>query len=180
MQDVAGTRYATALLDTAAAAGKAAKCLMDLKAFQAQIEKSPELGEAISNPTVPLDSVSKVVQTIAKRMMLDQITISFLALLAQRRRLDRLPLIIAAFEKVQDERAGVAQELVESAGPISDMQAEQISQAVGAVVNRRLQIAKKLDPTLLSGVRVTVGDRVFDLTTRSYLETLRNRLLENR
>ncbi|OQC40904.1 MAG: ATP synthase subunit delta [Deltaproteobacteria bacterium ADurb.Bin058] len=81
---------------------------------------------------------------------------------------------------MQDERAGVAQALVESAGPISDMQAAQISQAVGAVVNRRLQITKKLDPTLLSGVRVTVGDRVFDLTTRSYLETLRNRLLENR
>jgi F-type H+-transporting ATPase subunit delta len=179
-QDVASRRYATALLDVATAANAADRCLADLEVFARQVERAPELRELFANPTVPAESVGKVVHALTDAMKLDPMTASFLSLLASRRRLDRLSSVIAAYKAAQDDRAGLARAELESAGPIPDAHVERIRDAIGAAMNRRLVVTRKTDPALLSGVRVTVGDRVFDLSARTYLESLRSRLLENR
>ncbi len=180
IQDVASRRYATALLDEATAAGIADKCLADLEAFARQASSVSDLRDLFANPTVPAEAVGRVVHSLTSSMKLDPMASSFLALLASRRRLDKLASVIGAYKAVQDERAGRAQALLESAGPISDDQVNRIRDAIGAAMNRRLVLTKKRDPALLSGVRVTVGDQVFDLSARTYLESLRARLLENR
>jgi len=65
---------------------------------------------------------------------------------------------------------------VESAGPLSVIQVARIRDALGKALGRQLTLEQRRDPALLDGVRVTVGDRVFDLTARTWLKTLRERL----
>lgn len=180
IQDVASRRYATALLDVATAAGIADRCLADLEAFAAQVRAVPDLHDLFANPTVPTGTVGQVVSALATRMGAEPTTTSFLCLLASRRRIDRLDAVIAAYRSIRDDRAGRARAELESAGPISDEQVARIRDAIGGALNRQLVLTRKHDPSLLSGVRVTVGDRVFDLSARTYLESLRSRLLENR
>ncbi len=180
MQDVASKRYATALLDVATEAGTADRCLSDLETFARQADAAPDLRDLFANPTVPAESVGDVVQALTSRMSLAPLSASFLSLLASRRRLDRLHTVIAAYKAAQDDRAGRASAELESAGPITDEQVARLRDAIGAAVKRQLVLTQKRDPSLLAGVRITVGDRVFDLSARTYLESLRSRLLENR
>lgn len=180
IQDVASRRYATALLDVATATGTADRSLKEMDDFADQIRAVPDLRDLFADPTVPTETVGQVVRALATRMGMDSMTANFLSLLAARRRIARLDAVIAAYRTIRDDRAGRAQAELESAGPISDEQVARIRDAIGTALNRQLVLTRKRDPSLLSGVRVTVGDRVFDLSARTYLESLRSRLLENR
>ena len=178
--DLAARRYASALLDVAADRGIADRCLADLKAFQATVVANPELAAAIQSPSITRDALAHSAWSLAGRMVLDEIVRGFLAVLGQHRRLASLPAVIAAFADEVDRRAGRARGELVSSGPVSPSQVMRIRDAVGKAIGRSLVLSQKTDPSLLGGLRVTVGDRVFDLSTKSYLESLRSRLLAGR
>jgi F-type H+-transporting ATPase subunit delta len=178
--DVASRRYAAALLDVAGSENLADRCLADIDNFNIQANANAELARLFRDPTVPAEAVARVVHTLATSLGLAPLSVSFLALLAQRRRMDRLDSIVAAYRDAQDRKAGRARGELVSAGPLTPAQAERIRDSVGSAIGLTLQLEEKQDPALLSGVQVTVGDRVYDLSARTYLDSLRSHLLENR
>jgi len=178
--DTASKRYASALLDVAREKGVGDRCLTDLDAFARQVKASAELSEVLRNPGIPFDVVEKVVGDVAAGLKLDPLTASFLGVLAQHRRLDRLETIAAALRDEIDRRANRAQGELASAGMMSPGQVLKIRDAVGGAIGKTLILSQKRDPSLLGGLRVTVGDRVFDLSARTWLDSLRSHLLENR
>lgn len=178
--DVASKRYASALLDVARERGVGDRCLAELESFVRQVKAAPDLAEVIRNPGIPSDVTRKVVTDVATGMRLDPLTVSFLGVLAHARRLDRIETIVSALREEIDLRANRAQGQVTSAGMMSPSQVARIRDAIGAAIGRTLILDQKRDPALLGGVRVTVGDRVFDLSARTWLDSLRSHLLENR
>jgi F-type H+-transporting ATPase subunit delta len=177
--DTAAKRYAVALLDVAVERGLAEKCLSDLQSFQREVALVADLRAAISNPSVPRDNVGAAARAVAQKMALDDLTAGFLGLLGQRRRLAQLPAVIAAYTEEQDRRAGRARGELVSAGPVAAGQMLKIREAVGRSLGRQLVLSQRVDPGLLGGVRVSVGDKVFDLSARTWLDSLRAHLLEN-
>jgi F0F1-type ATP synthase delta subunit len=109
-------------------------------------------------------------------MMLSEPVRSFLGLLAARRRLGRPEVLLAVLRKERDRRQGRATGLVESAGPLSVIQVARIRESLGKALGTQLTLTHQRNPDLLDGVRVMVGDRVFDLTARTWLKSLRERL----
>ena len=178
--DVAARRYATALLEVADPGGMADRCLADLQAFQREVARIPELQELVGNPSVPRDALARVVAGVASAMKLHELATSFLSLVATRRRLVQLPAILDACADELDRRAGRARGVLVSAGPVTAPQVQKVRDAIGRALDRQLILTQRLDPTLLSGLRVTVGDKVFDLSARTWLDSLRSHLLENR
>lgn len=177
---VAAKRYAAALLDVAQDTGAADRCLKDLQAFSDGMNRIAELNEVLVSPAVPSDQATGVVAGVAKAMGLDELSIAFLALLGSRRRMEELPAVIIAFSAEQESRSGREKGEVVSAGTLAPDHLGKVRDAVGKFLGCQLTLTQKTDPDLLGGLRVTVGDQVFDLTTRSYLDSLRTKLLENR
>lgn len=175
----AAKRYAAALLEVARERGLESRVLADLRAFIQQMEKVPQLKELVTNPTVPAGACAKAVAEIARRMGLANLSEGFLALLASRRRLGRLSEIVEAFVAEQERRAGRERGIVVASGPLTEPQLIRIQSAVSKAVGRQVVLEKQVDPTVLGGLRVSVGDKVFDFTVASYLESLRNYLLAN-
>lgn len=176
----AAKRYAIAILDLASEAGATQRVREDLETFCRQMEITPELRETINNPAVSRDVLVRVAVEVARRLKLSELAVSFLALAASRRRLKDLRAIISAYAAEQDTRLGRARGEVISAGPIRPDQVERIRVALGKVLGRQLELTKREDPSLLMGLRVVVNDRVFDLSARTWLGSLRSHLLENR
>lgn len=177
---IAARRYATALLDVAQEKGQEGRCLADIRAFWREVERHPALREVLTSPVVSADVASRVVSETGRRMNLGDLAISFLAMLATRRRLGLLPEMIEAFTAEQERRAGREQGEVVSAVPLSERQVSEVRAAVARAIGRSVALEQRTDPALLGGVRVVVGDRVFDFSLATWLENLRARLTESR
>jgi F-type H+-transporting ATPase subunit delta len=101
----------------------------------------------------------------------------FVGVLNQNNRLDLLPAIAAAYREVLDEQAGRVRVWVRSAAPLGDAERDELRQALTASLGKEPILAVRVDPELLGGLMIQVGDRVYDSTVRSRLDALRTQLL---
>ena len=180
MTDIAARRYAAALLDVASGTQAGDTVLAEIESFARQVAAVPALREILADPTVPSDAACRAVLAVATKMNLSELARGFLGLLASRRRLGRPDALVAALRAERDARAGRASGVLESAGPVSPAQVTRLRDAIGGALKKQLVLVEKRDPSLLGGLRIVVGDRVYDLSARTYLDSLRSHLLESR
>lgn len=178
--EVAARRYATALMDVATERGSLKECLGNIERFRDTVFNNVELGATFQDPTFPVSAASRLVATLAGRLGLDQTSTAFLQILATRRRLDGLADIVGEFYREMDRRAGRASGEVVSAAPLNDAQLARIKAAIDKRTGLDVNLTRRIDQSLLGGLQVVVGDRVIDFSTRTYLDSLKTRLLHNR
>jgi F-type H+-transporting ATPase subunit delta len=88
-----------------------------------------------------------------------------------------LPAILFELKRLRDERAGRLPVAVHVAVEPSQEQVEQIRQTVRERLRVEPVIEVKVDPDLLGGLLLRVGDWVFDGTVRSKLNEMRNQII---
>jgi len=98
--------------------------------------------------------------------------------LARNSRLDLLTGIAAAYHRLLDTRAGRVRVKVASAVELSDSQRAAIVSTLAAVLKQQPVLEVRVDPELLGGMVVQVGDRVIDTSIRTRLQNLRTLLLD--
>jgi F-type H+-transporting ATPase subunit delta len=97
---------------------------------------------------------------------------SFLLLLVRKQREGLAPAVVAAYTALVDEREGVVEARVRAARPLSPEQAEKMRAELETITGRAVRLHLAVDPTLLGGVVVRVGDRVYDGNLRHQLDLL--------
>jgi len=97
---------------------------------------------------------------------------NFVQVLAQSGRLDLLPQIRALYEQHRREHEGVLEAKIVSALPIDDGQAVQLIKRLEAKYQRKISAQIEVDPQLIGGVKIVVGDQVIDATVRGRLEAM--------
>src|SRR4051794_17277749 len=102
---------------------------------------------------------------------------NFVGVLNQNGRLGLLRAIDAAYKRLRDEAGGRVRVTVTSAVALSDEQVQRLRQTLSAQLKAEPVLDARTDPDLLGGLVVRVGDRVYDTSVRTRLETLRNHLL---
>jgi F-type H+-transporting ATPase subunit delta len=88
-------------------------------------------------------------------------------------RLPVLPEIAAQFRELVNQRTGVAEAHVTSAYPLEPHQLDELVAALQKRFGRTLRADVAVDPALIGGVRVAVGDEVLDTSVRARLERMR-------
>jgi F-type H+-transporting ATPase subunit delta len=91
-------------------------------------------------------------------------------------RLATLPKVAAQFRALKNDADGTADCLIETAFELSDAQLGDLLQGLGRKFPGRLKPELRLQPQLIGGVRVTVGDRVLDGSVRARLDAMRAQL----
>jgi F-type H+-transporting ATPase subunit delta len=119
-----------------------------------------------------------IVLEVAERLWLSPLTRNFLALVAQRRRLDLLGEIIAAYRATVDEAAGRVRARVRSAAPMSGRRARGAAGAARAPARQDGPLGLGVDPGLLGGFVAEVGSRVLDMSIAGQLAALRERIIK--
>jgi F-type H+-transporting ATPase subunit delta len=101
-----------------------------------------------------------------------------LAVLARNGRLDLVRGVAAAYRQLLDERAGRVRVKVSSAVELSDDQRAALAAHLAGILRQQPVLDVRIDPDLIGGMVVQVGDRVFDTSVRTRLSTLRTLLLD--
>jgi F-type H+-transporting ATPase subunit delta len=101
----------------------------------------------------------------------------FLGVLNQNNRLDLLRPIAASYRKLLDETAGRVRVLVTTALPLTEAQLSGLRETLTTSMSGSPVIEPRVNPDILGGLVVQVGDRVFDTSVRTRLDNLRNHLM---
>ncbi|MGB8477151.1 MAG: ATP synthase F1 subunit delta [Candidatus Acidiferrum sp.] len=172
----ASLQYANALADVAMAQGAADSTLKQLAEFGAAFDLSAELRNFLSSPGVPRSAKHGVIEQIAARTGAGKIIRNFLFVIADHHRTHMLPEIIATFQEVVRRRQGIAEAEISSAVELSAAQKKKFAQTLERLTGKKIQAKYSLDPALLGGAVVRVGDTVYDGSVRNSLNELRARL----
>jgi F-type H+-transporting ATPase subunit delta len=167
--------YAEAL--ERAAEGKADDMLGDLVALVRDVfGPHPDFREFLASGAVPRQAKGRVIEQ-SFRGRADDLFVNFLHVLNRHNRLDLLPAIARAYRDLTDRRHNRVRVRVRSAVPLTDEQQDRLRQQLQGQLRRETVLEPAVDPDLLGGLVVQVGDQVYDTSVRTRLETVRNQLL---
>jgi F-type H+-transporting ATPase subunit delta len=172
----ASLQYANALADVALAQGAADAAQKQLGDFAAAFEASAELRNFLTSPGVPREAKHEVIEKIAARLGAGKIIRNFLFIVADHQRTHVLPEIVASFQNVIRQRQGIAEAEVSSASELSPAQKKRFVQTLERLTGKKIEAKYSLDPKLLGGAVVRVGDTIYDGSVRSSLNEMRARL----
>jgi F-type H+-transporting ATPase subunit delta len=102
----------------------------------------------------------------------------FVAVLAENDRLGLLRGIARRFRKLLWERQGVVEVVLTTAVAMEPGELDAMEQTLADALNAKIVIHTRVDPSLIGGARVQVGDRVFDASVARNLRLLRGALVE--
>jgi F-type H+-transporting ATPase subunit delta len=172
----ASLQYANALADIAVAQGAAEAAAKQLNAFGAVFAESAELRNFLTSPAVSREAKHGAIKKIIARMRGSKILRNFLFIIADHRRTHMLPEIIAAFQEVIRQRQGIAEAEISSAAELSARQKTEFKKTLERLTGKRVEPKYSLDPALLGGAVVRIGDTIYDGSLRNRLNDLRVRL----
>jgi F-type H+-transporting ATPase subunit delta len=172
----ASLQYANALADVALAQGAAPAALKQLSDFAAAFGVSAELRNFLTSPGVPREAKHDVIEKIAARIGAGKIIRNFLFVVADHQRTLILPEIVASFQDVIRQRQGIAEAEISSASELSAAQKKRFARTLERLTGKKIEAKYSLDPALLGGAVVRVGDTIYDGSVRSSLHEMRARL----
>jgi F-type H+-transporting ATPase subunit delta len=149
----------------------------DLEAVAETLAGHAELRRALSSPGVPDGARRGLVAALASRLSLVPPVAKLLALLADRRRLDVLPEIAAAYRRRLLAHQRVVEADVTSAAPLTVDATAALQGALSRATGSQVRLRAAVDPSLLGGVVARVGSTVYDGSVRTQLKKLRERLV---
>lgn len=142
----------------------------DALARLSSVAGDPLARELAGNPQVSVAQVAALLAEVAGALSPEQA--NFVTVLAENERLAQLPEIASQFEELRNAFEGVVDAQVSSAFPLSDAQ---LSDIVGTLRNkygRQVKASVTVDPELIGGVSIRVGDEVMDASVRGKLAQL--------
>jgi F-type H+-transporting ATPase subunit delta len=147
----------------------------ELFEFGTAVNSSPELELAVSSKLGSAEDKSALVTTLLTGKASEQ-TIAIVDHLVQQPRGRRIAELLESAASVVADEAGLAVATVTTATPIASTQLDRLAKALGASYGRELRINQVVDPSVVGGLRVQVGDDVIDGTVASKLNELRLQL----
>jgi F-type H+-transporting ATPase subunit delta len=172
----ASLQYANALADIALAQGAAEPAARQLNDFGSAYAQSAELRTFLASPAVTVEAKHAVIEKINGRMGASKIIRNFLFVITDHRRTQLIPEILAMFQQVIRQRQGVAEAQISSAVELSAAQKKELAATLTKVTGKKIETKYSLDPALLGGAVVRIGDTIYDGSLRSRLNEMRSRL----
>jgi F-type H+-transporting ATPase subunit delta len=102
--------------------------------------------------------------------------VNFLKLLAERHRMPALHRIRGEFERMWAEENKLLPVTVTSAVELDERLVNDIGKRIEEQTDRRVELSSNIDPDVLGGLQVQVGNMVLDATVRNRLEQLRKQV----
>jgi len=175
--DSTARRYAQALYQEAAAQGVTDTVDADVQILGETMDGSRELKRFFESPIISREKKEAVLGRLFDGRI-SELTTRFVELLVSKQREALVPAVVAAYRALRDEREGVVEAEVRTAQPLSSDEADRLKAGLEARVGKSIRMHIKMQPDLIGGLVVRVGDTVYDRSVRHQLDTLREQLDE--
>lgn len=165
-------RYATALYSLADERHALDEVVDQMNALGRLVDASADLRRLVESPLIDVATAQKAVRAVLAEQGFGKIVMDFAGVVTANRRLRQLRAIVADFAVLVAEKRGVVAAQVETAHPLTDVQEQQIRARLIEAGYGNVDIVKKVDPSLLGGLVVRIGARLYDSSLKSRLQRL--------
>lgn len=131
-----------------------------------------QLLEFANRPKSTSDQVFRLIQDVVKDE-LPQAAQNFLHAVIENNRLSAVPEMAAQFREHVNAQSGASDALVFSAFEISETALAEVTQSLEKRFGRKLNVVVEMQPELIGGIRVVVGDEVLDTSVKARLEQMK-------
>jgi len=143
--------------------------------YASTVIADPRMAQALDNPRFTAGDKEALLLSVCGDK-LDHLGRSFLRVLVEADRVALLPQIDALFDELKNEAEGVAKARIDSAFPLDDRQLAELRTTLEKRFGKRIEATVNVDPALIGGARITVGDTVIDASVAAQLQVMANRL----
>jgi len=168
-------RYAQALGEEAAREKRTEQIDQDMALIQESLDASSELVRFFESPIISREKKDSVVVALFKERV-DPLTLKFLRLLVEKRRETLFLLVAQAYRALRDEQLGIISVEARTAQPLDEAEEKKLVQTLETMTKKHVRLHVTLEPDLIGGLIVRIGDTVYDGSVRNQLATLRERL----
>jgi len=147
---------------------------IDLKKL-AQVLADEQTQHFWDNPRVRLDNKLSVLKNLFTGV--NPLVLNLAGLLMARGRLGIAGDIVVEYERLVDAHNGIEHAEVVTAVPLDEANLQRLSLELGQALGKKITVKAKVDPVLIGGMVVKIGDRVIDGSLKARLENLHRGLL---
>lgn len=170
--------YAEAFLDVAQAAGEAEPLVAELEAILREVlDPWPDFESLLASSIISHEEKSQILRRVFGGRVSPRV-LDFLLVLSRRGRLDCLRVIVRAVREEWIRRRNEIRVRVKTAVALKAEVASELERTLESLLGRRPIIEQRVEPDLLGGIVIEVGDTVFDASVAVQLERVRKQIID--
>jgi len=177
-KEVVASRYAEALIKLAHDENEVQRFEDDIEFIIGTIKLEPRLAKVLFHPFVnkvqKIELISKVWKTNIHKTVFN-----FMKLLIDKRRINELNAIYDEYIVQMNQIKGIYIARVETAVALDALDTEKLKARLEKVTSLKLLINNRVNPAIIGGLSVRIGDEIIDWRISRSLETLNEKLREN-
>jgi F-type H+-transporting ATPase subunit delta len=166
------SRYAKSLLDLAIERGQLEAVEADMRHMHEAFVSSRELRVMLESPVVKADKKLDILERIFKANI-SPLTMAFVALLTRKRREALVDDVVASFLQQLRQHKGIESAEVTSAVALDEKSRKAIHDAAARLAGKQVELTEKVNPDLLGGFVLKVGDKQIDSSVSQRLQAIR-------
>eukprot|EP00560_Eucampia_antarctica_P008466 CAMPEP_0197826338 /NCGR_PEP_ID=MMETSP1437-20131217/3312_1 /TAXON_ID=49252 ORGANISM="Eucampia antarctica, Strain CCMP1452" /NCGR_SAMPLE_ID=MMETSP1437 /ASSEMBLY_ACC=CAM_ASM_001096 /LENGTH=208 /DNA_ID=CAMNT_0043426735 /DNA_START=250 /DNA_END=876 /DNA_ORIENTATION=+ len=168
-------RYANATYIAASKQGVLEQVEGELQAVHQTAKNSAKFSDFLDNPLISRDDKAKQIHEMFDGSGVSQVTLNLLDTLAGNARLNETGKVISAYEQLMKAKRGEVEATIISADPLTKAQTEAITSAMKSQVpgSGKVILSTEVDPSILGGLQVQIGDKFLDLSVVSRIDDLK-------
>eukprot|EP00518_Triparma_eleuthera_P000669 CAMPEP_0182459220 /NCGR_PEP_ID=MMETSP1319-20130603/4386_1 /TAXON_ID=172717 /ORGANISM="Bolidomonas pacifica, Strain RCC208" /LENGTH=233 /DNA_ID=CAMNT_0024658083 /DNA_START=18 /DNA_END=719 /DNA_ORIENTATION=+ len=165
-------RYANATYSAASANGSLDAVEAELLAIQKTASENAAFSSFLSDPTIdPSSKESQLSDLFGGKM--SSITTNLMSALAGNARLSETGKVVSAYTELMKAKRGEVAAVITSAAPLSKASADAVTKALaGKVGDKKVVLTMSVDPTIMGGLTVQIGDEFVDLSVASRIDAV--------
>ncbi len=170
--------YGEALFELAVEEERTTELMEEIKLVKQVLSENPELAKMMQHPGIPVKEKEQVIEQIWGGKISREVS-GLMVLLLKKEHYGKLPQVLDYFlEKVREkERIGIA--YVQTAVALSDAQREKVEKRLLETTSyRTFEMYFDVEPELIGGMIIRIGDRVVDSSIKTRLENLSRQLYQ--
>lgn len=178
VDQIASKRYAVALFNAAESAGEGIteQIQKELSLISDLWQKNAQLRAFLEAPQISGEEKDKLLQTTFQGRI-SELLLQFLLFLLSKGRLENIVGIDTQYDGLLKEKEGLVEAQVITASPLDEKLSLSLKEKMEKKTGKKVSLIFKLDPQIIGGIRVIVGNQIIDKSIRTELDRLREDLL---
>jgi F-type H+-transporting ATPase subunit delta len=176
MQSALAHKYSRALFDVALEEGRLDTVAAEMDSLYRLREEDPTFLNFLLSPEVQHDQKQRFIDAVF-RPRVSSLVVNFLRLLVEKARMGVLPEMCREFQQLVEEHQGRLRAQVQTPARLSSDQESRLKTELDRITGKDVILEKRIEPSLLGGVVVFVGNKVIDGSLRRGLGQMREALL---
>jgi F-type H+-transporting ATPase subunit delta len=175
LKGAVGSRYAEALYAIAERENAVDAIEQELTAVGAIVRENRDLQKVLYHPRITAEDKKSLLSELLSEKV-SAVTMEFLKLLVDRQREQFLSDIVEHYINLANKARNISEAKIVSAIELTSEEKKDLDALLDKITGKKVETSFNVDPSLIGGVVVRIGDRVIDGSIRTRLATLREYL----